>query len=65
MREGEQIVNQSTSVSCNDMKLTVKKVFSGQILLRQYVNDNKIGQVLLSVDDIRALGENEIIAECF
>ncbi len=65
LREGEQIVNQSTSVADSQLTLTVMKVFSGQILLTRYIDDIEVGCVLLTTDDIRALGECEIIAECF
>ena len=61
----EIIVNQSTTVSGNDSILTINKLFSGQIVLRQYIDDVETGRILLSADDVRALAECDLIGECF
>lgn len=61
----ETIVNQSTSVADSELTLTVKKVFTGQILLTRYIDNVETGCVLLSADDVRALAECDLIGECF
>lgn len=61
----EQTINKSTSVTGAEMTLTVKKIFTGQIMLTRHIENQKPTRILLTVSDVRALGECKLIEDCF
>ena len=64
--ESETLINESKIGSSDTIStITIMKTFSGGLCLTRYIDGVEMNTMPLSLNDMRALTECEMIGECF